>query len=595
MSNKPKLNFAVSKRLLSYWKSYKRLFSIAIACTIILAIIGPARPYVIGHMVKNYISGGEDRAMLFFWAMIITGLILLEAIFQFLSAYFSNLFAQSIIVDIRKSLVAKILTFPMRYYDRTPIGTLVTRVVSDLEAITEVFSSGLMAILGDLLGLSMVLAAMFYIDWQLALMTIIPIPILIFATRIFARVIRGTLKMESSAVTKLNTFVQERLTGMSLVQLFNREKKEYNKFVEINREHRQAHVNAVWAYSIFFPVVELLSSLSIALLLVWTAMTVQGGDSKGKFDEVLMFTLYVHMLFRPIRQLADKFNILQRGTVRAERVFEIIDNDEQIENNGTITSCNFDQSIQFKNVWFAYIDEEWVLKNINLEIESGETVAFVGATGAGKSSIVNLLSRFYEFQKGSIKVGDVDIRDLELNCLRRNIAIVLQDVFLFSDTIHNNITLRDDSISRDQVIEAAKAVGAHDFISKLPGGYDCEVGERGGVLSVGQRQLLAFIRAYVYNPHILILDEATSSVDNESEEMIQKATEKLTEGRTSIVIAHRLSTIQSANKIVVLEKGEIMEKGTHQELLASDGYYKTLYDMQFSDEERADRKEKIKE
>ena len=595
MSNKPKLNFAVSKRLLSYWKSYKRLFSIAIACTIILAIIGPARPYVIGHMVKNYISGGEDRAMLFFWAMIITGLILLEAIFQFLSAYFSNLFAQSIIVDIRKSLVAKILTFPMRYYDRTPIGTLVTRVVSDLEAITEVFSSGLMAILGDLLGLSMVLAAMFYIDWQLALMTIIPIPILIFATRIFARVIRGTLKMESSAVTKLNTFVQERLTGMSLVQLFNREKKEYNKFVEINREHRQAHVNAVWAYSIFFPVVELLSSLSIALLLVWTAMTVQGGDSKGKFDEVLMFTLYVHMLFRPIRQLADKFNILQRGTVRAERVFEIIDNDEQIENNGTITSCNFDQSIQFKNVWFAYIDEEWVLKNINLEIKSGETVAFVGATGAGKSSIVNLLSRFYEFQKGSIKVGNVDIRDLELNCLRRNIAIVLQDVFLFSDTIHNNITLRDDSISRDQVIEAAKAVGAHDFISKLPGGYDCEVGERGGVLSVGQRQLLAFIRAYVYNPHILILDEATSSVDNESEEMIQKATEKLTEGRTSIVIAHRLSTIQSANKIVVLEKGEIMEKGTHQELLASDGYYKTLYDMQFSDEERADRKEKIKE
>lgn len=589
MAEKSKLNVVVFKRLLSYWKSYKKLFAIAILCTLILAVLGPTRPYLIGQMVNRYIVEGQDRMWLLWFTLIIAGMLLLEAVFQFVSAYFANLFAQSIIRDLRKQLVRKILTFPMRYFDRTPIGALVTRVVSDLEAITETFSSGLMAIAGDLLSLVVAITFMFVVNWELALMTLIPIPLLIIATRIFARVIRGTLQMERDAVTRLNTFVQERLTGMSLVQLFNREKEEYTQFVQINKNHRQSHVNAVWAYSIFFPVVEMLSSLSIALMLVWCAFKAHGaigGSEAPKFGEVLSFTLWVHMLYRPIRQLADKFNILQRGTVRAERVFEIIDSDDHIENDGELTECDFNKTIRFKDVYFAYNDEDWVLKNINLDIEPGSTVAFVGATGAGKSSIVNLMGRFYEYQKGELLLGETSVRDLELNYLRRNIAIVLQDVFLFSDTVLNNIRLGDESISREQVIEAAKAVGAHDFIERLPDGYDCMVGERGGVLSVGQRQLLAFIRAYVYQPYILILDEATSSVDNESEELIQRATEKLTQGRTSIVIAHRLSTIQNADKIVVLDKGEIKEQGSQKELLQIDGYYKTLHDMQFSEQQQ---------
>jgi ATP-binding cassette subfamily B protein len=369
--------------------------------------------------------------------------------------------------------------------------------------------------------------------------------------------------------------------------LFNREDKEFQSFKKINKKHRQAHVNAVWAYSIFFPIVELLSSLSIAFMLVWFAYSMKGEsqvDISIRFGQLVAFILWVHMLYRPIRQLADKFNILQRGTVRAERVFEIIDREDHIQNDGEVVDCNFNEAIKFDNVSFAYNDEDWVLKNIDLEITPGSTVAFVGATGAGKSTIVNLLGRFYEFQKGEIHLGGVDLKSLDLHYLRKNIAIVLQDVFLFSDSILNNITLSDPEISREQVIEASKAVGAHEFIDKLPEGYDTEVGERGGVLSVGQRQLLAFIRAYVYNPHILILDEATSSVDNELEELIQKATNKLTEGRTSIVIAHRLSTIQSADKIVVLEKGEIVEQGTHKELMQLGGYYKTLHEMQFSED-----------
>jgi ATP-binding cassette subfamily B protein len=555
-----------------------------------LAVLGSFRPYIIGDMVSKYVIKSKDGEKLIFWTFVVVGTLVIEGILQFSSSYLSNLLAQSVIKDIREKLFGHVLSFRMRYFDSTPVGALVTRVVSDLEAVTEVFSSGLIDIAGDLISLVFVISLMFFVDWELSLMTILPIPLLIFATRIFARAMRNSFQLERQQVTRLNTFVQERITGISIVQLFNRQKQEYKNFEEINKGHRQAHVNAVWANSIFFPIVEMLSSMSIALMLVWGAVYASGKTAdqvEGMYAQIISFTLWVNMLFRPIRQLADKFNILQRGTVRAERVFEIIDLNDHIQDPGTVTSCDFNQTIHFKNIHFAYKDENWVLKNITLDIENGSTVAFVGATGAGKSTIVNLLGRFYDYQKGEIFIGDSNIRDIELSYLRRNIAIVLQDVFLFSDTIHNNITLGDNSISREQVIAAAKEVGADVFIQKLPGGYDYQVGERGGVLSVGQRQLLSFIRASVYNPAILILDEATSSVDSESEELIQKATEKLTKGRTSIVIAHRLSTIQNSDKIVVLDAGEIMEIGSHQELLLHNGFYRKLYDRQFSDEKEA--------
>ena len=589
MAKKNKLNIAVFKRLLSYWRTYKGLFFIAVSCTLLLAIIGPFRPWLIGEVVQKYIVETQNGEELLTWTLVILGILLLEGVLQFVSNYFSNLFAQSIIRDIRQQLMGHILKFRIRYFDKTPVGSLVTRLISDLEAITDVFSSGMMAIVGDLLMLVFVISGMFFVDWQLALLTLVPIPLLIMATRIFARVVRGTQMQESVQVTKLNTFVNERLTGISVVQLFGREKIEADQFDAINKDHRQAHVNAVWAYSIFFPIVELLSSMSIALLLVWGALQVSGRSSseiEGMYGTIFSFILWIYMLYRPIRQMADKFNILQRGTVRAERVFEILDREDAIQDRGTIDDCAFDQTIAMKELYFAYNGDDWVLKDINLDIASGQTVAFVGATGAGKSSIVNLIGRFYECQKGEIRLGDVDLTEIDLTYLRKNVAIVLQDVFLFSDSILNNITLNDPDISRAQVIEASKAVGVHEFIMSLPGNYDYQVGERGGTLSVGQRQLLSFIRAYVYNPKILILDEATSSVDSESEALIQRATEHLTKGRTSIIIAHRLSTIQKADKIVVLEKGELKEQGSHSELLKHNGYYKTLYEMQFSELEK---------
>lgn len=586
MAQKSKLNYTVFKRLISYSGNYKAIFGFSVFLIIVLAILEPVRPWLIKIMVDDFLTLPPEESSLTFWLILVVSVLVMEGVLQFLATYFSNLFAQSIIRDLRKRLLQHILTFRMKYFDRTPIGATVTRVVSDLEAISETFSSGLMNIIGDMLKLLVIVIVMFVINWKLTLLTLIPIPLLILATRVFARVMRKALQQEREAVNSLNVFVQERLTGMSLVQLFNRQEREYEDFQDINMQHRQAHVNAVWAYSIFFPVVELLSSLSIAFLLVWGAMNVTGktgGEVKEMYGTIMAFTLWVHMMFRPIRQMADRFNILQKGTVRAERVFEILDREDQIQDEGDITQCDFNQSIRFEQVWFAYRDEDWVLKNIKLNIEPGTTIAFVGATGAGKTSIVNLLGRFYEYQKGNIYIGETEIREIDLNYLRQNIAIVLQDVFLFSDSIFNNITLGDKNITREQVVEAAKQVGAHDFIMQLPGNYDYQVGERGGVLSSGQRQLISFIRAYVYNPHILILDEATSSVDNESEEMIQRATEKLTEGRTSIVIAHRLSTIQNADKIIVMDKGEIVETGRHDELMKLNGYYRKLHDMQFTE------------
>lgn len=584
MFKNSKIDFKIFKRLIVFVRSYKRLLLYSFICTMILAVLTPLRPKLIGVMVDKYIISSVDPSGLLNWTLIIAFVLLLEGVFQFFGSFSSNLLAQSIIRDIRVALFRHLSSFRMKYFDKTSNGAIVSRLISDIEAIAEVFSSGLLDILGDLLMLIVVISIMFASNWQLTLLTLIPIPLLIIATNIFAKAMRNSFAAERIQVTRLSSFVQERLSGMFVVQLFSREQNEMKSFEAINKEHRQAHVNAVWAFSIFFPVVEILSSLSIAFLLVWGAFQFLNpiNNPKLMFSEIISFTLWIQMLFRPIRQLADKFNILQRGIVRAERVFEVLDLEEQSQKNGTISSFDFNQKIKFQDLSFAYNDENWVLKDISLEIQSEDMVAFVGATGAGKSSLVNLLGRFYENQKGAILIGETDIRDLQLELLRKNIAIVLQDVFLFSDTIFNNITLNDPSISIDEVIIASKAVGAHSFIEKLPGGYDYNIGERGGMLSVGQRQLLSFIRAYVYNPSILILDEATSSVDNESEKLIQHATEKITKGRTSIVIAHRLSTIQSASLIVVMDQGKIVEKGSHSELINLNGYYKRLYDIQFS-------------
>lgn len=581
--NKKKLDYTMFKRLLMYARPYKKIFIFAAFCVLLLSFLSPLRPYLIGKMVDNYIVNTQNKEVLLNWSLGIIGLLFIEGVLQFVSSYFSNLLAQSVIRDIRKKLFSHVVSFRMKYFDKTPIGALVTRVVSDLEAITQVFSSGIMEMSRDLISLFVVLCLMFYTNWELSLMTLIPIPLLIIATRIFARAMKSAFQLERKQVTKLNTFVQEHLTGMSIVQLFNKNKEEYSKFIEINKGHRKAHINAVWANSIFFPVVEILSSLSIAFLLVWGALNAGGKTNieiQAMYGQIIAFTLWIYQLYRPIRQLADKFNVLQRGIVRAERIFEIMDRDDHRQHSGKTKGVDFGKDIYFDSVSFSYTDNMDVLKKISLKIETGKMIAIVGATGSGKSTIVNVLGRFYEHKSGTIKIGEVDIKEIELAHLRENIAIVLQDIFLFSDTIHNNITLGDESISREEVILASKAVGVHDFISQLPEGYDYSIGERGSVLSVGQRQLLAFIRAYVYNPQILILDEATSSVDNESEMLIQKATINLTKGRTSVVIAHRLSTIQKADQIVVMDKGEIIETGTHDELLLKGGKYKTLYEKQ---------------
>jgi ATP-binding cassette, subfamily B, multidrug efflux pump len=587
MAEKVKLNTKIFLRLVAYAKVYKGIFVLAFGAGLLIAASSALRPKFIGEMLDKYVVHGQDGQMLLTWTLIIIGMLIMESVLQFAGSYFSNLLAQNIVRDLRKKLYKHVISFKMQYFDRTPIGALVTRVVSDLEAVSQVFSSGLIDIMGDIITLLFVLGIMVSVNAKLTLLALLPIPILLIATRIFARAMQKSFQLERMQVTKLNNFVQERISGMAIVQLFSREKQEYASFEEINKGHRQAHINAVWAFSIFFPVVELLSSLSIAFLLVWGAFQV-GGETisiEGSiYGQIISFTLWINMMYRPIRQLADKFNVLQRGTVRAERVFEILDLNEHVQNNGSDTNVDFNKDIRFQNVYFAYKKEEYVLKDIDLTIEAGSTVAFVGATGAGKSSIVNLIGRFYDFQKGNIFLGEKNIQDIDLKHLRSNISIVLQDVFLFSDSIHNNITLGDPNVTREQVIEAAKAVNAHQFIMKLPNGYDYNVGERGGVLSVGQRQLISFIRAYVFQPKVLILDEATSSVDDQSEELIQEATEKLTKGRTSIVIAHRLSTIQSADKIVVLEKGEIMEMGSHLELMNKNAYYKNLHDMQFSED-----------
>jgi ATP-binding cassette, subfamily B, multidrug efflux pump len=565
-------------RVMKYVNPYKTLFVFTGFLVLLSAGISPLRPWLIQYTLDNSIII-PNMELLQMLTMIIVGLLVLEGLVQFLQTYLANWLGQSVIRDLRVDVYRKISHFKLKYFDQTPIGTLVTRAVSDIETIADIFSEGVLTILGELIKLIVVIAFMFYLDWRLTIMCLIPIPILLWATNVFKDYIKLAFQDVRNEVAKLNAFVQEHITGMFIVQIFNREKQEMNKFQTINARHRDAHLRTVFANSIFFPVVEVLSALSIALLIWWGSNEVLKGTVT--YGNLVAFILYIYMLFRPIRQLADRFNTLQMGMVASERVFKILDTEAQIEGSGKNLTPEISGDISFKDVHFAYNNEDWVLKGISFDAKKGQKIAIVGATGAGKSSIINLLSRSYEYNEGSISIDGTELRDFDPNYLSRQVGVVLQDVFLFSDSIYNNITLNNPKISLEEVRTAAIKVGAHRFIDKLPEGYDFNVKERGGMLSVGQRQLLAFIRAYIYNPSILVLDEATSSVDTETEQMINEAIEFITKDRTSIIIAHRLATVQYADLIIVMDQGKIVEKGSHQELLRKDGEYKKLYDLQF--------------
>lgn len=584
-------DWGLLKRVLGYTKPYRGRFSFAIALTIMLSFLVVVRPFMILYVLDEFVrvpANATEKSFLegnlLLFTLIMMGLLFFESIMQFITQYTTGLIGQRIVRDIRTELHKKILGFRSKYFDNTPIGALVTRVISDIEAINDVFTQGFIVIAGDMLTIVVYLAAMFYVNWEVTLVILSPIPIMFIATWWFKNAVKQSFTDVRNQVSRLNTFVQEHITGMKIVQVFSREKEELKRFNDINKKHRDANVKSVWYYSVFFPIVEILVSISLGLL-VWYAgkQIVSFEASPG---QVAFFVLLINQFFRPIRMLADRINTLQMGMVASERVFKILDEDEIISNDGKVSAQTINGNISFRNVSFAYNDEDYVLKRISFDVKAGETLALVGPTGSGKSSIINLLGRFYEYNKGEISVDSVSIREYELASLRKNIGVVLQDVFLFSGSILSNITLENPEITREAVIAAAKAVGAHDFIMRLPGDYDFDVRERGGMLSVGQRQLIAFIRVYVYNPRILVLDEATSSIDTESEILIQRATEVLTKGRTSVIIAHRLATIQNATNIIVIDHGEIAESGSHDELLKKDGPYKRLFEMQFSREEK---------
>ena len=567
-------------RLMSFAKGYKLKFSIAAISTISLAFVSAINPYIIGETVNDFVTN-QDISNLVYYIKILLTIVFAEVLLQFMFIYFANWVGQHIIRDIRAKVFRNINSFKMSYFDTTSVGKLVTRVVSDIETIANFFTQGVFMIISDILKMLVVIVVMFVMNWKLALVALVVLPILVYATKVFQVAIKATFQDVRNEIANLNGFVQERVTGMKILQLFTRESIEYQNFKNINNNHKKAHIKTVWYYSIFFPIAEILSSFAIGLI-VWFGgyQILEGFTTLGA---VIAFIKMSEMLFRPLRQIADKFNQLQMGIVSGERVFKIIDTKSYIRKEGQIAASNIQGNIDFKNVRFSYIQDEEVLKGVSLKVNKGETVAIVGATGAGKSTIINLINRFYEIDSGTISIDSIPVEDYELSSLRNQIAIVLQDVFLFSDSIVNNITLKNSLITESQVIDAAKKIGIHDFIMTLPGGYHYNVKERGVMLSSGQRQLIAFLRAYVSSPRILILDEATSSVDSYAEQMIQYATDTITRGRTSIIIAHRLATIKKADKIIVMDKGVIVEEGTHRELLKkSNGYYKNLYDKQFS-------------
>lgn len=572
------IDFKVIKRLFTYVRPYRATFFLLIFLTLLLGVLAPLRPLIIGITIDRFIAPGNYSGLV---KMIIVLIVILavQGIVQFYHTYLSGWIGQYIIRDIRIRLYQHLLNLKLKFFDRTPIGVLVTRNISDVETLAEVFSNGLASLAGEMLQLVFILAVMFWLNWKLTLISLSTLPLLIIATYIFKEKIKVAFDQVRNAVARLNAFVQEHITGMSVVQIFNHEKQSYRQFMEINRGHRQAHIRSVLYYSVYFPASEVIQALGIGLVVWFGAKGIMEGITT--FGELTAFIMYINMFFRPIRQIADRFNTLQMGIVSSTRIFRLLDHESRIQDEGKFKPERLRGDVSFQNVWFAYNNEEYVLKDISFEVKKGQTLALVGATGAGKSSVINVLNRFYEINKGKILIDDRDIRTYDLRSLREHIGVVLQDVFLFSGTIEENITLGNPEISRTKIYETADMLGALHFIEKLPGKLNYNVRERGAVLSTGQRQLVSFIRAMVYDPGILILDEATSSVDSETEELIRKAILQMMTGRTSIIIAHRLSTIQEADKILVLRHGEIVETGKHAQLLRSQGYYAQLYRMQY--------------
>ncbi len=568
-------------RLISYAESYKPQFITSIIAVILIALFAAVRPILLQVIIDDYITNKNAELLLKFIILMLSVLVF-EVFFQFVFIYFANWLGQSIVKDMRTQLFNHLLHFKMQYFNKSAVGKLVTRVVSDIETISSVFGQGLFMIISDLLKMFVISLVMLWMNWKLALIVFSILPILIFATKVFQKAMKGAFQEVRTEVSNLNSFVQERITGMTIVQLFTREKFEYDQFKSINERHKKAWIRAVWYNSIFFPLAEILPSIAIGLVVWYGGLSAAtSADDSITVGKMISFIMMNFMLFRPLRQIADKFNTLQMGMVAAERVFKIMDTEDAEIDNGKERIHHIKGNVSFRDVHFSYIENEEVIKGISFDVKQGETIAIVGATGAGKSTIINLLNRFYDIDSGEIRIDNIFISDIKLHDLRNQIAVVLQDVFLFSDTIFNNITLKNTSITLEQVQKAAKEIGIHDFIMTLPKGYNYNVKERGVMLSVGQRQLIAFLRAYVSNPGILILDEATSSVDTHSEKLIQSATEKITKNRTSIIIAHRLATIKKADKIIVMKDRKIVEQGTHYQLLDKKGYYNSLYNIQF--------------
>jgi ATP-binding cassette subfamily B protein len=572
------IDFELLKRVLEFAKPYRSTFVIATISALLLSVLGPARPMLINFAIDNYILVPNKDGLLKITILLLS-ILLFEGVLQFFYIYLSTWLGQHVIQDLRAKVFKHILSLKMQYFDNTPIGTLVTRTVSDIETIADIFSQGLLVIIAELLKLIVVIILMFYTDWRLTIIALLTIPILLVATAWFKKNIKRTFQDVRTQISNLNTFVQEHIVGINIIQIFNREKAEYQKFLEINSKHMDANIRGIFYYAVFFPVVEVLSAASIGLIVWYGGHGILDGKNIT-VGELIAFILFIHMMFRPIRQLADRFNILQMGIVGSERVFKVLDTNDKIADRGKLNIEDIEGSIRFRNVNFSYKKDEKVLKNLNFEIEAGKMLALVGRTGAGKTSIISALNRFYKIDSGEITIDKINIDEISLKSLRKNIALVQQEVFLFSDSIFNNVTLFDSNISKLQVELAAKEIGVDLFIDTLPGNYDYIVAERGVNLSSGQRQLIAFLRVYVRNPKILILDEATSSVDTETEGLLQLALEKLASNRTTIVIAHRLSTIVNADKILHLENGSVLESGNHQELLDNKAKYADMFNSQ---------------